>query len=339
MKGTFPATKSVFSLLFLVSSIWYLAIRADKLDHKEKSSILELLEILSYNIVVASLGLESIEGKVNLIHLLNSDWSIFFAFWAEGLYIINNLKLGFIFDESKFRSSKPDSKIFNVGVSPHNELNFSEIWVFAISIPSKAIHFPFLIPVINSESWWVNLFNGDCNIDKIFLAFSYSFFSSFVNLFDFNLLFIFALNSVKSSEFISSIFLSFIFNNFNIFSNFSFSSLSNSSFITDCPVNNDNPEFAFNWYTLKSCPKISDNNFIIKDFPEAVTPWIIGVFFAITQHNKNKKHNFSVNVIELNFFFNLTVSILSGYLIAIFNWLILSPFLEELNVKNLFFFS
>jgi hypothetical protein len=104
--------------------MWYFAIRAHKFDHKEQSSTLLLLMILSYNIVVASLGLESIADKVNLTHLLNNDWSIFFEFCEDGLYIINNLKFSFIFEESKFKSSKPDSKIFNEGTSPHRRLNF-----------------------------------------------------------------------------------------------------------------------------------------------------------------------------------------------------------------------
>ena len=82
VNGTFPATKSVFSLVFFVSSIWYLAIRAHKLDQRAKSLSLsfELFTILSYSIVVASLGIESIGGKVNFIHLLNKDWSIFLEF-------------------------------------------------------------------------------------------------------------------------------------------------------------------------------------------------------------------------------------------------------------------
>ena len=146
---------------------------------------------------------------------------------------MNNLKLGSIFDESKFKSSRPDSKTFKVGTSPHKGLNFSEICVFAISIPSKAIHFPVFIPVINSESWCINLFNGDFNIVNVSFAFSYSFFCSSVNLPDFNFLSIFLWNSVKSFELISFIFLSFISNNFKTFLNFSFSFLSKSSFIID----------------------------------------------------------------------------------------------------------
>ena len=93
---------------------------------------------------------------------------------------------------------------------------------------------------------------------------------------------------------------------------FDFSSSSKSPLIISCPVKIDNPVFEFIWYKFVSCPNKVAKTLTRYDLPEAVGPWIIGVFFVIMQQIRKIKQCFCDFVKVSNNFLHFFILILSG---------------------------